>query len=314
VRRAGFLAGAAALAATPARAQAPRAVLKIGLIPADFSGQVYFAKEQGFFEKAGLDVEITPITNGAAIQAALVSGALDVGYSNIVALATAHERGVPFAFIVASNYYTHREANVGVLSVARASAIHTAADLEGKTIAVSGINEVAGLAVRRWMDANHADSAKAHFVELPFPAMPAAVQAGRVDAAAMNLAFAPNTGAPNDPLRIVAYTYDAIAPRWMISGWVVSPDWPAKHPDAAAKFVSAIKEATVWGNAHHAEASAVLAKYLNKPVEQIEALPRPTYQTHVDAALLQPAIDTAAKYGVIASAFPAKELISPLAP
>jgi NitT/TauT family transport system substrate-binding protein len=268
----------------------------------------------GFFDRAGIDVEITPIGNGAAIQAALVSGALDVGYSNIVALATAHERGVPFQFLMASNYYTRREANVGVLAVSRTSAIRSAGDLEGKTIAVSGINEVAGLAVRRWMDINHADSKKARFVELPFPAMGPAVQAGRVDAAAMNLALAPNTGAPNDPLRIVAYTYDAIAPRWMISGWVVTPDWAAKHADAATKFVTAMKEATAWGNAHRGEASAILAKYLNKPIDQIEALPRPTYQTHVDPALLQPAIDTAAKYGVIAASFPAKEVISSLAP
>ncbi|HXF35190.1 MAG TPA: ABC transporter substrate-binding protein [Candidatus Acidoferrales bacterium] len=314
MRRLLWLAALAFLVASPAFAQPARVTLKIGLIPADFAGQAYFAKDLGFFERAGIDVEITPITNGAAIQAALASGALDVGYSNVIALSTAHERGVDFQFIIASNYYTRREANVGVLAVARASTIRNAADLEGKTIAVSGINEVAGLSVRRWMDENHADSKKAKFVELPFPAMAPAVQAGRVDAAAMNIAFAPNTGAPNDPLRIVAYTYDAIAPRWMISGWCVTPDWVAKHPEAAAKFIAAMKEATAWGNAHRSEASAILAKYLNKPVEQIEALPRPTYQTHVDAALLQPAIDAAAKYGTIASRFPARLLISSSAP
>jgi NitT/TauT family transport system substrate-binding protein len=301
---------ALASVAGPATAQTTRTALRVGLIPSDFSGQAYFAKDLGFFERAGLDVELNPISNGAAIQAALVSGALDIGYSNVLAMATARARGVPFQFVIASNYYRHDEATVGAIAVARASAIQTAKDLEGKTIAVSGINEIAWLAAKRWMDTNGADSSKAKFVELPFPAMAAAVTTGRVDAASINLALAPTAGTPNDPLRIITYSYDAIAPRWLISAWCATPDWLAKHPIEARRFTAAMKQSTVWANTHRSDATAILAKYLNRSAASIDALPRPTFETRVTPELLQPAIDRAAAYGVIPTSFPARELIS----
>ena len=311
MQRSAFLATlATASIAIPAAAQTARTTMRIGLIPSDFSGQAYFAKDVGFFERAGLDVELNPISNGAAIQAALVSGALDIGYSNVLAMATARARGVPFQFVIGSNYYRHDEATVGVIAVARASMIQVAKDLEGKTIAVSGINEIAWLAARRWMDANGADSTKAHFVELPFPAMAAAVAGGRVDAASMNLALAPTTGAASDPLRIVSYSYDTIAPRWVVSAWCATPDWLARHPGEATRFTAAIQQSTTWANAHRSEATGILSKYLNRSAASIDALPRPTFETRVTPALLQPAIDQAARYGVIPASFPAGELIS----
>jgi NitT/TauT family transport system substrate-binding protein len=144
--------------------------------------------------------------------------------------------------------------------------------------------------------------------------MAAAVQAGRVDAASMNVALDPLLGEPSDPLRVVAYTYDAVAPRWVISGWCTTADWVAKHPEAAARFAMAMREASVWANAHRDDASAVLSKYLNKPVADIAALPRPTYQSQLPPALLQPGIDLAAKYGIIARTFPARDLISTVTP
>ncbi len=311
MQRATFLATlAAAAVAAPAAAQTASIPFRLGLIPSDFSGQAYFAKDLGFFERAGLEVELNPISNGAAIQAAVVSGALDIGYSNVLAMATAHARGIPFQFVIGSNYYRHEESAVGVIAVARNGPIQGAKDLEGKTIAVSGINEIPWLAARCWMDANGADSSKAHFVELPFPAMAGAVASGRVDAASMNLALAPATGTPGDPLRILAYSYDAIAPRWAVSAWCATPAWLAAHANEAARFTSAIRQATAWGNAHRSEASAILAKYLNRSVASIDALPRPHFETALTPPLLQPAIDQAARYGVIPAPFPASELIS----
>jgi NitT/TauT family transport system substrate-binding protein len=162
------------------------------------------------------------------------------------------------------------------------------------------------------MDTNGADSTKAHFIELPFPAMAGAVAAGRVDAASMNLALAPTAGAGGDPLRIIGYSYDTIARRWIISAWCATPDWLAKHPAEATRFVGTMQQSTTWANAHRSEATGILAKYSKRSAASIDALPRMTFETHVTPALLQPAIDQAAKYGVIPASFPAGELIGPV--
>ena len=95
------LALGACLAPLPARAQSTRTTLRIGLIPTDVAAQPYYARELGLFEKAGFDLELTPLTNGASIMSAVAGGSLDIGFSNSVALSfcarrtTTHPRMQP---------------------------------------------------------------------------------------------------------------------------------------------------------------------------------------------------------------------------
>lgn len=314
ISRSSLLTGVGALGAVALAGRAPavaqsRGKMRIGFIPGD-STQTYFAKELGLFEKAGYDLELSPITNGAAITSAVVSGALDFGQTNVVALSGAHERSVPVSLVCATNYYLSKEATTGIVSVLADSPVRTAKDLEGKTVAVSGLREVAGLAVLNWMDANGADSTKAKFVEIPFAAMPEAVKQKRVDAAAFNLAFVPTLGQPGDAFRVIADAFDSVAPRWVISSWCAANDWTAKHPDDVRRFVDVMRAASIWANTHKDEAAAVLAKALNQDLARVKAIPRPTYETALTPALVQPGINLAAKYGVIKAAFPAQELLS----
>jgi NitT/TauT family transport system substrate-binding protein len=307
------LALGACLAPLPARAQSTRTTLRIGLIPTDVAAQPYYARELGLFEKAGFDLELTPLTNGASIMSAVAGGSLDIGFSNIVALSAAHERGLTLSFLCASNYYSSKDATTGIVVVDRDGPIRGPKDLEGKSLAVSGLQEIAGLSVRNWIDAGGGDSTKVKFIELPFPAMPDAVRAKRIDAASINRAFAPTAGAPGDPLRVVGQAYDSVAPRWVISAWLAANDWLTKHPDDARRFLGVMRDATKWANANKHDAAQVLAKNLKQDLAKIEALPRPDYQTALTPQLVQPGVDLAAKYGLIKAAFPAQDIISAVA-
>src|SRR5580692_6345033 len=80
-------------ASLPGSAQAV-ATLKIATTPTDIGSQVFFAQDKGFFKAAGLDADIQVISNGAAITAAVQSGALDIAQSNVVSLAAAHDAGL----------------------------------------------------------------------------------------------------------------------------------------------------------------------------------------------------------------------------
>jgi len=292
------------------RAQSVRTPLRIGLIPTDVAAQPYYARELGLFEKAGFDLELTPLTNGASIMSAVAGGSLDIGFSNIVALSAAHERGLTLSFLCASNYYSSKDATTGIVVVDRDAPIRGPKDLEGKSVAVSGLQEIAGLSVRNWIDAGGGDSAKVKFIELPFPAMPDAVRAKRIDAASINRAFAPTAGAAGDPLRVIGQAYDSVAPRWVISAWLASNDWVAKHPDDARRFLGVMRDATKWANANKHDAAQVLAKNLKQDLAKIEALPRPDYQTALTPQLVQPGVNLAAKYGLVKASFPAQDIIS----
>src|SRR6185437_15966352 len=83
--------------AAPAIAQTTPVLVGIGTREADSLG--YFAQDMGFFKKIGLNVELQQFSAGPQIAAAIASGHLQIGDSNIINLAGAHARGLPFVYV-----------------------------------------------------------------------------------------------------------------------------------------------------------------------------------------------------------------------
>jgi NitT/TauT family transport system substrate-binding protein len=175
---------AAALVAgalAPAASQTSPA-LRIGTTPYDAGAQPYYADALGYFKDAGITVEITAMSSGAAIAAAVASGAVDIAQSNIVSLASAHEKGIPFVILApASMYYTRFPQTA--LIVRSDSSIRSAKDLTGKTIATNGLKNIGEVGVDAWIDANGGSAASVKWVEIPPSSTAAALQSGRIDAA-----------------------------------------------------------------------------------------------------------------------------------
>jgi NitT/TauT family transport system substrate-binding protein len=284
--------------------------IAIAAIPSDISGSAYYADANGFFKRAGLTASFGEFTSGPAIAAAVIGGAADVGYSNVISLAIAHSKGLPVTILVPANLHVSSAPTAGLLAVKTDSPIKTAKDFNGKIIAVIGLSNIADIAAREWIDKNGGDSKTVKSVELPFSTMKAAIEAGRVDGGVLDTTADPLLGKPGDTLRLVASTFDAIGTRFAPSVWFTTTDWVAKNPARAAAFVVAMREAGAWANAHHRESAEILAKYTNNTAAQIDSYTRVTYGDKLPPELIQPNIDAAAKYGVIPKAFRAAEIIS----
>jgi NitT/TauT family transport system substrate-binding protein len=293
-----------------ARADAPIPI-RIALFAGDVTGNVYDADELGYFARAGVAPEIVDLANGGAIASAVAGGSADIGMTNVVSLALAHQRGLPFRVIACGGLSLAGVQTNGLLAVASSSPIHTAKDLAGKVVAVDVLGGIPELGVRAWIDANGGDAKNVRIIELHFAEMVAAVQAGRVDAALVNASVDPTIGKPGDPLRLLAPVYDAISPRFASSVWFANADWIAQHPDAVKAFVMAISTAGMWANTHHRDSAVILARHIKQTAAQIDASPRVFYDAAKDPALLQPVIDAAARYGLISAAFPARDVIAP---
>src|SRR5271168_4049546 len=93
-----ILLGVALFATGPATGQSG-AVVRISTNPIDSGAEVYYAQDRGTFSRAGIDAQIQPGKNGAAIAAAVAAGAIDIGYSDLGSLAKAHSRGIDFAIV-----------------------------------------------------------------------------------------------------------------------------------------------------------------------------------------------------------------------
>jgi len=273
-------------------ADAPLAVINLINLPADNSAEVYYAQDLGFFKDAGLDVHISPMTNSGAIIAALAGGGGDIGNSVVGAVSDARGKGIPVLMIAPAGLYDSASPTSALVTT-KDSPITKAADLTGKVVAVSGIQDLTDFATRAWIDKNGGNSASVKFLELPFPAMAAALLQHRVDAAYI---IEPFYTASADTLRILGRAGGSVAPRYQATGWVATESWLASHGDLALRFASAIHRSAVWGNAHHQESAAILLKYLKLDPTIVNKMNRVVYAVSLDPRLLQAPIDTAAKY------------------
>ena len=182
---------AAATIAVPAMAQVPPAsqAIKLATLPLDPSGEVFYAQEMGWFAKAGIDVDLQLLSNGAVILAGVAGGSIDIGYSNILSLEVAYRKGLPLVMIAPASINDDRHPT-NYLVVAAQSSIRSAKDLEGKLIACAPLKGLGDNSIIAWMDNNGADGSKAKFVEISFQEIPAAFAQGRIDAAFMIEPFA----------------------------------------------------------------------------------------------------------------------------
>jgi NitT/TauT family transport system substrate-binding protein len=279
--------------------------VKIAAVPFDSTAQPYYADQMGMFKKVGLIAELDSFTtNGAVIAASVAGGSIDIGVSNFVSLASAHVKKLPFVVIAPAALYSSK-APADALVVPLSSMIKTAKDFNGKTIAVSGVRNIAEFAPRAWIDKNGGDSAQVKFLEIPPAEQVAALAQGRADAASVSEPF---IAAFNGVARVFCHAYDAIAPTFMISGYFTTLEWARSNLDTVHKFQEAMRESAQWANAHQERSLEILAKAAKLEPSRLSTMFRAVYTDKLDPAMIQPMIDVAATYLNIPR-FPADELI-----
>jgi len=156
-----------------ASAQALTAI-SIGGVPEESATPALWARQSGIFRRSGLDVTIEPQNSGSAISAAVVGGSYAIGKSSLVSLIIAHAKGVPFVLVAGGGLYDAKNPNFGLV-VKADSPLKTAADLNGKSVAVSALNDLYAIGTKAWMDKNGGDSSTIKFLELPISAVADAI-------------------------------------------------------------------------------------------------------------------------------------------
>ena len=101
--------------------------LKIGVMPAVDSAPIFLAKQQKYFEKEGLNLEVQVYTNATNRQSALQSGQLDGAMTDLIAFINNIENGFPvkittstdgsFPFLVRDGLNKNEEVKIGMMEV-----------------------------------------------------------------------------------------------------------------------------------------------------------------------------------------------------
>jgi NitT/TauT family transport system substrate-binding protein len=293
-----------AASASPAGSQ-QLPTIRVATTQIDSGAEVFYGESIGLFKKAGINLEITRSPTGAAIAAAVASGAADIGQSNVLSIATAHDRGLPLVLLAPGNLFVAKLHQVALV-VSNDTAIRSPKDLAGKTIAVNGLKSITEIATDAWLEQHGVAVASVKFVDMPFSTMTDAIVHGRVDAA---IAVEPelDDALAKKQYRVLAYPYEAIQRQFMLTCWFASTSWIKAHPDLAKSFTAIMKQTADYSNKNQTQTGKVLEKLTG--ISSPPGSARVVFGVDLDTKDIQPVIDVAAKYGALKAVFPAADLV-----
>ena len=276
----------------------------------DSSLEPVYAESAGFFKRSGLDARVESLSSGGAILDAVMSGALDIGFTNIASAGAALQRGLPIVLLAPSMLYTSKSP-INFLVAARGSTLKTAADFTGKTIGVSTLTGELQIGASAWIDRNGGDAKSVHFVELPFAAMVPALKQGRIDAAVLS---EPVFTASKSDITYIGDASAGIGSRFLVAGFVSSKAWVAANPEAARRFVAAMVATARWANTHHDETGRILTEERRTDPAIVAVMNRAAFGDVLNAPIVQPLLDAAYKYGTLKQPVKGADLIADAAP
>ena len=256
----------------------------VGALPVIDTAGLQVALKEGFFKQAGLNVTVESVTQSTAAIPDLLHGSIDViGGGNYVSFLEAEAHGTfPVEFLAPADDCTTD--TYGLVAMP-SSGISTPAELAGKTIAVNLTQNVQTLTTSAVLAADGVDASSLHYVQIPFPDMVAALQAGRVDAISAVEPFLSAALAAGG--RLVTSTCTGSTASFPLSGYVTTKSWAQGHAAAARAFQQAIEKGNAYADAHPSAVRALLPAYTSITAKAAAVMPLTSYPDTLTAAPLQ---------------------------
>jgi len=276
--------------------------------PIEGDSLLWLAQSEGYFARAGIQLDVQALGSGDATAAAIVGGDITIGSLNTLSLATAHQNGADFKIVAAGAQFVSGR-GVLELMVKAGSPITSGTGLSGKTIAVNVLHGSGQIASEAWVDKHGGDSKSVQWAEMPFGTMQAALESGRIDAAAIAQPWA---AAALTTCRSLGVPNEAIAPRFLIGAYVALGSWIAANADAARQIRSALSACAHWYDTDPAASTQAVAVLTKQDPAVVAKSARTIFGETVTPALVQPLIDVGARYGILKSRFPAADIIAQL--
>jgi NitT/TauT family transport system substrate-binding protein len=271
---AGLVAAAPALLAhRTARAQAPRTRIALGYtLTADFWSS-FVAKDQGFFERRGLDVMPTLIALNSTIPAAMLGGSLQVGGPTPSVMLQANDGGLDLV-VIAGAGATDPRVTDGGLMLRTGLELKSPQEVVGRKIGVPGLGAFLHVLARQWLIEKGVEWKRVSFVEVPFAQMSDMLRAGTVDGVI--------TGGQSATRIVQARTghlafpfLNELPPGIPSTLYAATRPWATANPAAVRAFHEAIAEAVAFGERDPEAARASVGRHVRMPPEVLAALTLP---------------------------------------
>ncbi|WP_164737183.1 ABC transporter substrate-binding protein [Georgenia sp. SYP-B2076] len=210
----------------------------VGTLPIVATSALWYGVDQGIFEKHGLDVTVDTGVGSETMVAAALAHEVDFVTLNSVSMMVALDAGVPVQ--VASGFSQAWEGGGEDISAVLAKAdsgITDAAGLAGHTVAVNTLSSAGTLTISEAVRAAGGDPAEIDFVEIRYPDMIRALEAGDVDAIWEVEPFI--TIAQGNGAQVVSWNFAESAPGLSTQVMVTAAD---QDPELLERFTTALTE------------------------------------------------------------------------
>lgn len=290
------------------------AATKITLLYATTSAYAasWVAQDQGYFEKHGLNVDLSLAPTGGSVLSALIADSGQIGTTTPTTLLQADEQGLDLVIVAGASVYPVTAGSNGVLARTN-SGIKGAADLVGRKVAQGGVGSTLDVLGKKWVQSNGIDYHKVNWVEFQFPTMGDALKSGLVDAVVSTNPFYSRILA--DKIGYQITDFNSVAPRGALTSiYVATRSWAAKNAEAVTAFRAALDEATSYINdpARAASVQGSIAKYTKLSPEIVATQPIPnSLDAHAKPAGIGFWIEVSREQGLIKSSPDPASLIAP---
>jgi NitT/TauT family transport system substrate-binding protein len=232
----------------------------------DFAS-VFVAKEEGFFSKRNLDVELKFIPINSTIPAAIQSDSLQIGGPTPSVFLQSVDGGLDHVVVAGGGMTSKTLTGFGL--VARAgSGIRNAQDCVGKKIGVPGLGAFLHVTFRGWLKQSGVDYKKVNFVEASFPQHGDLLRGGSVDAVVTADPFMSRI--TDSGAGYVASYYSTFLPDGQPTIiHTAKREWVARNGAAAKAFREGVQEAATFmaNPKHNDKVRAAIGKYIKLPPE-----------------------------------------------
>lgn len=221
-------------------------LVRVGVGPFLSFSPMWVAMELGYFEQAGIDIEIVDFLDGSLAVPALVAGELDVGgFTMSAGLFNSFERGAPFKLVLDGSQEKPGSGVVALnvsqeLADAGVTSIDDIAELRGKKIGVTALGSINQYVTARALEHGGLDPQDdvEWVIGIPQPDMIGALGQQRVDAA--NFAVDISAGAAAAGAGPVLVRGHEAVPDMQAIVYAMHDDFMADRRDVAERFVMAM--------------------------------------------------------------------------
>lgn len=255
----------------------------------DFAA-AFIAKERGFFDKRGLDVQLQLITLTSSVPPALISNGAQIGGTTPAVFLQAADSGLDLVGIASGSLYDNTKNFVGVV-VRPEAGIREAKDLVGKKFGVPGLNGTLHVLARRWLALHGVEAKQVNFIEVPLPQMPDVLRGGSVDAVVTAEPFIGRMRASGIGAPLPGFASE-MPNGFSTVVYTATRQWAASHGPAIQAFRAALGDAIAFAEANRSEAYADLGKYFKVPPPVLQATPWPLLASDMTDSHLRFWVDT----------------------